>query len=277
MEMERRDFLKLGAGALTFSLAAESVWAQTNKIEVHWLGQATTKITTLTGKVIVIDPFMVNNPKTPVAYKNLDALGKVDVILVTHGHGDHTGDVAELAKRTGASVLGPAGLISTIVELGWVPGDKAVRFGKGGKVQPAGPQITITQTHAEHSSEVTVTDPATKKSTTYPGGEPAGFIVEMENGFKLFHMGDTGLFGDMRLIGEYYKPDLIMIPIGGHFVMDPKDAAYATNMMLKPKYAIPIHYGTFPVLKGTPQEYQAALGQTTTQVFPISPGDKLQF
>ena len=277
MEMERRDFLKLGAGALTFSLAAEPVWAQTNKIEVHWLGQATTKITTLTGKVIVIDPFMTNNPKTPVGYKNLDAIGKVDVILVTHGHGDHTGDVSELAKRTGATVLGPAGLMATIVELGWVPPEKAVRFGKGGKVQPAGPQITITQTRAEHSSEVTVTDPATKKSTTYPGGEPAGFIVEMENGFKLYHMGDTGLFGDMRLIGEYYKPDLIMIPAGGHFVMDPKDAAYATNQMLKPKYAIPFHYGTFPVLKGTPQEYQAALGQTTTQVFPISPGDKLQF
>jgi L-ascorbate metabolism protein UlaG (beta-lactamase superfamily) len=277
MEMERRDFLKLGAGALTFSLVAEPAWAQTNKIEVQWLGQSTTKITTLTGKVIVIDPFMTNNPKTPVAYKNLDAIGKVDVILVTHGHGDHTGDVAELAKRTGAPVLGPAGLISTIVDLGWVPADKAVRFGKGGKVQPAGPQITITQTHAEHSSEVTVTDPATKKSTTYPGGEPAGFVVEMENGFKLYHMGDTGLFGDMRLIGEYYKPDLIMIPIGGHFVMDPKDAAYATNQMLKPKYAIPFHYGTFPVLKGTPQEYQAALGQATTQVFPISPGDKLQF
>jgi L-ascorbate metabolism protein UlaG (beta-lactamase superfamily) len=277
MEMERRDFLKLGAGALTWSLVAEPAWAQTNKIEVHWLGQATTKITTLTGKVIVIDPFMVNNPKTPVAYKNLDAIGKVDVILVTHGHGDHTGDVAELAKRTGAPVLGPAGLISTIVDLGWVPPEKAVRFGKGGKVQPAGPQITITQTHAEHSSEVTVTDPATKKTTTYPGGEPAGFIVEMENGFKLYHMGDTGLFGDMALIGSYYKPDLIMIPIGGHFVMDPKDAAYATNTMLKPKYAIPFHYGTFPVLKGTPQEYQAALGQTTTQVFPISPGDKLQF
>ncbi len=277
MEMERRDFLKLGAGALTWSLVAEPAWAQTNKIEVHWLGQATTKITTLTGKVIVIDPFMVNNPKTPVAYKNLDAIGKVDVILVTHGHGDHTGDVAELAKRTGAPVLGPAGLVSTMVDLGWVPPEKAVRFGKGGKVQPAGPQITITQTRAEHSSEVTVTDPATKKTTTYPGGEPAGFIVEMENGFKLYHMGDTGLFGDMALIGSYYKPDLIMIPIGGHFVMDPKDAAYATNMMIKPKYAIPVHYGTFPVLKGTPQEYQAALGQTTTQVFPISPGDKLQF
>ena len=277
MEMERRDFLKLGAGALTWSLAAEPVWAQTNKIEVHWLGQATTKITTLTGKVIVIDPFMVNNPKTPVAYKNLDAIGKVDVILVTHGHGDHTGDVSELQKRTGAPVLGPAGLIATMVDLGWIPPEKAVRFGKGGKVQPAGPQITITQTRAEHSSEVTVTDPATKKSTTYPGGEPAGFIIEFENGFKLYHMGDTGLFGDMKLIGDYYKPDLVMIPIGGHFVMDPKDAAYATREMLKPKLAIPIHYGTFPVLKGTPQEYQAALGQTPTQVFPISPGDKLTF
>jgi L-ascorbate metabolism protein UlaG (beta-lactamase superfamily) len=277
MELERRDFLKLGAGALTWSLAAEAAWAQTNKIEVQWLGQATTKITTLTGKVIVIDPFMTNNPKTPVGWKNLDALGKVDVILVTHGHGDHTGDVAELAKRTGAPVLGPAGLMATIVDLGWVPSDKAVRFGKGGKVQPAGPQITITQTHAEHSSEVTVTDPATKKTTTYPGGEPAGFIVEMENGFKLYHMGDTGLFGDMRMIADYYKPDLIMIPIGGHFVMDPKDAAFATKEWLKPKYSIPFHYGTFPVLKGTPQEYQAALGQTTTQVFPISPGDKLQF
>jgi L-ascorbate metabolism protein UlaG (beta-lactamase superfamily) len=274
--MQRRNFLKL-TGALTLTLAADKVWAQTNKVEIHWLGQAATKITSPSGKIIVIDPFITNNPKTPPGHKNLDALGKVDVILVTHGHGDHTGDVAELAKRTGAKVYGPAGLISTIVELGWVPPEQGVRFGKGGTVTPAGPQIKVTQTRAEHSSEVTVTDPATKKSTTYPGGEPAGFIIELENGFKVYHMGDTGLFGDMRLIGEYYKPDLIMIPIGGHFVMDPKDAAYATKEMIKPKYAIPFHYGTFPVLRGTPQEYQAALGQTNTQVFPISPGDKLTF
>ena len=277
MDMLRRDFLKLTAGALSVSLAVDRAWAQSAKTEVHWLGQAATKITTLTGKVIVIDPFLTNNPKTPQQYKNLDSLGKVDVILVTHGHGDHTGDVSELAKRTGATVLGPAGLIATMIDLGWVAPDKAVRFGKGGRVNPAGPQITITQVRAEHSSEVTVTDPATKKTTTYPGGEPCGFIVEMENGFKIYHMGDTGLFGDMRFIGEYYKPDLIMIPIGGHFVMDPRDAAYATKEMLKPKFAIPFHYGTFPVLRGTPQEYQAALGQAPTQIFPISPGDKLTF
>ena len=276
--LDRRQFLA-GAAAAAIALATRSAWAQDAKVEVLWLGQSATKLTTPTGKVIVIDPFMTNNPKTPVGYKNLDAIGKVDVILVTPGHGDHTGDVAELAKRTGATVLGPAGLMATIVDLGWVPPEKAVRFGKGGKVQPAAaPQITITQTRAEHSSEVTVTDPATKKSTTFPGGEPAGFIVEMENGFKLYHMGDTGLFGDMKLIGEYYKPDLIMIPIGGHFVMDPKDAAYATNQMLKPKYAIPFHYGTFPVLKGTPAGVPGrAWPKKRHSGLPISPGDKLTF
>ncbi|MBI4610533.1 MAG: metal-dependent hydrolase [Candidatus Rokubacteria bacterium] len=283
--MERRDFLKL-TGALTFTLATEKVWAQTSKVEVHWLGQAATKITTPTGKVIVIDPFLTNNPKTPAQYKNLDALGKVDVILVTHGHRDHVGnlgrtdglsDAGELAKRTGAKIGGPYGLIFTMTDLGWVRPEQGIQFAKGGRVTPAGPQITITQVRAEHSSEVTFVDPATKKTITYPAGEPAGFIIEFENGFKLYHMGDTGLFGDMRFLGEYYKPDLILMPIGGNFTMDPRDAAYATKEVLKPKYVIPIHYGTFPVLKGTPQEYQAALGQTSTQVFPISPGDKLTF
>jgi L-ascorbate metabolism protein UlaG (beta-lactamase superfamily) len=284
MELDRRDFLKMSS-ALTFTIAAGGcatgagtpTAAQTGTVEVHWLGQAATKVTSTTGKVIVIDPFIRNNPKTPQGWKDLDKLGKVDVILVTHGHGDHTGDVADLQKQTGATVLGPGGLIATMVDLGWVPGDKAVRFGKGGRVNPMGPQITITQVRAEHSSEVTVTDPTTKKSTTYPGGEPCGFIIEFENGFKLYHMGDTGMFGDLRLIGEYYKPDLVMIPIGGHFVMEPRDAAYVTNRFLKPKYAIPIHYGTFPVLKGTPEEYKQHLGQTTTRLFPLSPGDTQKF
>jgi len=285
MEMQRRDFLKF-AGAMTFTLAAGPAWAQSAKVEVQWLGQSATKITTLTGKVIVIDPWLTTNPKTPPQHKNLDALGNVDMILVTHAHGDHLGtvgrtdgssDVADLAKRTGAKVLGSTTLIRMLVEIGWVPAAQGVGFAKSGKVQPAGPQITITQVRAEHFSDLTLIDPATKKSTTYTAGEPVGYIVELENGFKLYHMGDTGLFGDMKLIGDYYKPDLIMIPIGGHFGMDPKDAAYATKEMLKPKYAIPFHYATFPVLRGTPQEYQAALGQTATQVSPISPGDKVTF
>ena len=276
-DLGRREFLRLAGTAAITLTAASPTWAQNAKVEVHWLGQSATKLTTLTGKVIVIDPYLTKNPKTPPEWKNLDALGKVDVILVTHGHSDHSDDVAELAKRTGAPVMGPGGLIDTMVSLGWVPPDKAVPFGKSGKVNPVGPQITITQVRAEHSSEITVTDPATNRLTTYTAGEPCGFVIEFENGFKLYHMGDTGLFGDMRLIGEYYKPDLIMIPIGGHFTMDPRDAAYATREMLRPRFAIPFHYGTFPVLKGTPQEYQAALGAVTTQAFPISPGDKLTF
>ena len=274
--MDRRTMLKL-TGAMTLSLAAGKAFAQDQKVEVLWLGQSATRITTPTGKVIVIDPFLTQNPKTPPQYKSLDALGKVDVILVTHGHGDHTGDVKALAAKTGAKVLGSGGLIQTMMDLGWVTPEQGIRFGKGGKVTPVGPQIKITQVRAEHTSEVTVVDPVTKKSTTYPGGEPTGFIIEFENGFKLYHMGDTGLFGDMRLIGEYYKPDLIMIPIGGHFVMDPVDAAYATRELIKPKGAIPFHYGTFPVLRGTPEEYTKALGMTSVQVFPINPGDSLKF
>ena len=289
MALHRRNALKLGGAlaiALCLALSGSLLQAQSGKVEVHWLGQATFKITTPGGKVIVIDPFLIGNPKTPVEYKDLAKLGKVDLILVTHGHSDHVGtvgrtdgscDAADLAKRTGAKVFGPAGLIQTMIDLGWLTAEQGVRFGKGGKVQPLGPQITITQVRAEHSSELTVTDPATKKTTTHVGGEPAGFIVQMENGFKIYHMGDTGLFGDMKLIGDYYKPDLVLIPIGGHFVMDPQDAAYATKELLKPKFAIPIHYGTFPVLKGTPQEYIAALGQTPTKVFPINPGDRLEF
>jgi L-ascorbate metabolism protein UlaG (beta-lactamase superfamily) len=289
MASYRRNVIKLGGAlvvALSLALSATLLLAQSGKAEVLWLGQATFKITTPGGKVIVIDPFVTGNPKTPADLKDLAKLGKVDLILVTHGHGDHVGtagrndggsDLVDLAKRSGAKVFGPAGLVQTLIDLGWLTAEQGVRFGKGGKVQPLGPQITITQVRAEHSSELTVTDPATKKTTTHVGGEPAGFIIQMENGFKIYHMGDTGLFGDMKLIADYYKPDLVLIPIGGHFVMDPQDAAYATREWLKPKFVIPIHYGTFPVLKGTPQEYVAALGQTTTKVFAINPGDRLEF
>ena len=281
LRTRRRAVLRLGvviAAAMTLAPSAGWLWAQSSgKAELLWLGQAAWKITTPGGKVIVIDPWLTQNPKTPAEYRDLAKLGKVDLILVTHGHTDHVGDVKALAAMTNAKVYGPAGLISTLMDLGWVSPEQSVRFGKGGKVQPLGPQITITQTHAEHSSEVTISDPQTKKSTTHPGGEPAGFIIELENGFKIYHMGDTGLFGDMKLISEYYKPDLILMPIGGHFVMDPKDAAYATKEFLKPKFVIPMHYGTTPVLKGTPQEYLAALGQTPTKVFVINPGDKLEF
>jgi L-ascorbate metabolism protein UlaG (beta-lactamase superfamily) len=262
------------ATALTLAPARAQ---QQGKIELLWLGQSAVQIKSVAGKVIVIDPFLTNNPKTPASYKNLDALGKVDLVLVTHAHGDHVGDAPDIAKKHNAPMYAPAGLNQSLLSLGVLPANLVPRMNKGGTVTPLGPDIKITMTRAEHSSELSWKNAATGKDETHVGGEPAGFIIEFENGFKVYHMGDTGLFGDMRWIGEYYKPDLILIPIGGHFVMSPQDAAVATRDFLKPKHAIPIHYGTFPVLRGTPEEYIKALGQTPTKVHAISPGDRLSF
>ena len=246
------------------------------KTEIQWLGQSTTRITTPGGMVIVIDPWLTSNPKTPAQYKTLESLGKVDLVLVTHGPFDHFADAPALAKLNKVPVYGPAGLMQSVATLGILPAEQAVRFGKSGTVTPLGDGIRITQVHAEHSSELAHKN-AAGKDEVYVGGEPAGFIIELENGFKIYHMGDTGLFGDMNLIGSYYKPDVVLIPIGGHFVMSPQDAAYATREMIKPRFAIPVHYGTTPQLKGTTAEYISALGQGSATVFPINPGDKLEF
>nr|WP_315215729.1 metal-dependent hydrolase [uncultured Duganella sp.] len=262
---------------LTTTLAASAQDSKSNKTEVQWLGQATFKITTPGGKVIVVDPWLTSNPKTPPAYKNLEALGKVDLILVTHGHNDHFADAPALAKLNNVPVYGPAGLMQSVVALEILPATQAVRFGKSGTVTPLGPDIKITAVHAEHSSELGWKNPATGKDEVHVGGEPVGYIIELENGFKIYHMGDTGLFGDMKFIGDYYKPDLALMPIGGHFVMSPKDAAMATREWLHPRYVIPMHYGTTHQLKGTPAEYSAALGHSKIRVMAINPGDKLDF
>lgn len=273
-----RTLLSRVLAGFTLLLCATAAWAQSGKTELLWLGQAAFRLTTPGGKVIVIDPWLRTNPKTPQTYKDLDALGKVDLILVTHGHFDHFADAPALAEKHKVPMYGPAGMNAAVATLGILPAELAPRFGKGGTIMPFGANgVKITATRAEHSSELNWKNPATNKDETHPGGEPVGFIIEMENGFKIWHMGDTGLFGDMKFIGEYYKPDLVMIPIGGHFVMSPADAAVATRDMIKPKYAIPIHYGTTPVLRGTTAEFAAALGNTTVKMFPINPGDKLEF
>ena len=248
------------------------------KTEVLWLGQASTRITTPGGKVIVIDPWLTSNPKTPAGFKQLSALGKVDLILVTHAHFDHFADAPALAKMHNAPIYNGGGMGTILISLGIVPSTLAQRFGKSGTVAPfgpAGPKITAVQ--AEHASELVWKNPATDKDETHFGGEPVGYIIELENGFRIWHMGDTGLFGDMKLIGETYKPDLVLIPIGGHFTMGPKEAAVAVRDMIRPRYAIPIHYGTNPMLRGTPAEFNAALGTTGTRVLVPEPGQKYDF
>ncbi|HEY3306256.1 MAG TPA: metal-dependent hydrolase [Candidatus Binatia bacterium] len=264
---------------VVLALSATSAWAQSGKVELLWLGQSAIKLTTPGGKVIVIDPYLTKNPKTPEQYKNLDALGKVDLVLVTHAHGDHLGDAPDLVKKNNAPLWAPAGLASALVSLGVLPQELANRMSQGGSITPFGPGgVRVTMVHAEHNSELSWNNPATGKAETHFGGEPCGYIIQLENGFKIYHMGDTGLFADMKMIAEYYKPDLVLIPIGGgQFVMNPVDAAYATKTYLKPKYVLPFHYATNPFLVGTPNEYIKALGKTTTKVFPINPGEKLEF
>ncbi|MGC1173065.1 metal-dependent hydrolase [Polaromonas sp.] len=262
------------------ALCSTAALAQSGKTEVLWLGQAATRITTPGGKVIVIDPWLTSNPKTPASFKALESLGKVDLILVTHGHFDHFADAPALAKMHNVPMYGPAGMNQTVAALGILPVELAPRFGKGGTITPFGPGgVKITAVRAEHSSELAWKNPATNKDEVHVGGEPVGFILEMENGFKIWHMGDTGVFGDMRLIGDMYRPDVVMIPIGGHFVMNPVDAAMAVRDMIRPKFAIPIHYGTTPVLRGTPAEFNAALGSApgTPRMLSLEPGQKFDF
>jgi L-ascorbate metabolism protein UlaG (beta-lactamase superfamily) len=256
----------------------------TGKVQVQWLGQAAFKITTVAGKVIVIDPWLITNPKTPEAFRKLDALGKVDLVLVTHGHFDHFADAPALAKMNNAPLWGPAGLAQSMQVLGILPVAQANRMNKGGSITPFGANfgantgVRITMTRAEHSSELLWRNPATDKDELHVGGEPCGFLIEFENGFKLWHMGDTGVFGDMKLLGEMHKPDLLLMPIGGgQFVMNPADAAYAARDLIKPKAVIPMHYGTNPALAGTPAEFSKALGASAIKVLAIPPGEMLEF
>ncbi len=280
MGMTRRTFvlcmaLAVGAGV---ALAGPARAADAARTRLQWFGQSAFRITTPGGKVIMIDPYLSENPKTPAQYRKLDAIGPADVILVTHAHADHLGDAAALARRDNVPIVAPAGLASTLAALDIVPPELAPRMNKGGTVTPIGPGVRITMVHAEHSSELAWKNPATGRTEIHVGGEPVGYILEMEDGLRIYHMGDTALFSDMRFIGEHYHPDVVLIPIGGHFVMDPADAAFAVREWLKPAHVIPMHYGTTPLLKGTPEQFRAALGSgTATEVTVLEPGQSVAF
>ncbi len=261
------------------ALTAAALWsgvAAAQKIEVLWLGQATTRITSTTGKVIVIDPFLKKNPKTPAKYKDLKALGKVDVILITHGHFDHTADAVALAKMNGAKIVANGALVRQLTRFGGFPKKQTISMNKSGAVMPIGAGIKIHMVPANHSAGMAIKRADGKREIVY-AGEPVGYVVELENGFKIYHSGDTGIFGDMALIHSLYAPDLALICIGGHFTMDPKIAAIAVRTLLKPKMVLPIHYATFPPLKGTPAQFKAAMKGSNIKVLDAQPGQALTF
>ena len=247
------------------------------KTQLLWLGQAGFRITTPGGKTIVVDPWITGGPKTPQPYKsNLAALGKVDLLLVTHAHVDHIGDAPALAKLHNTKLYGPADMVTPLITLGVLPAELTHRFNKSGSVTPL-PGIKVTAVKAEHSSLYVWNNPATSKNESHPAGEAVGYIIELENGFKIWHMGDTGLFADMKFIAEYYKPDLVLAPIGGNFTMGPEDAAYGIRTWINPKSVIPIHYNSNPLTTGTLAEFQAAMRGSAVRVVPMSEGQTVEF
>jgi L-ascorbate metabolism protein UlaG (beta-lactamase superfamily) len=256
--------------------------ALAEQVELLWLGHATVRITSTTGKVIVIDPFLKKNPKVPLKYRDLKALGKVDLILVTHGHGDHARDLSELARLTGATVIANWEYALQLGKIGLIDIDKTIAMNKGGTAAPLGRGIKIHMVPAEHSSSVDLLslglqNPDSDSHRFLAGGVPVGYVVELENGFKIYHSGDTDVFGDMALINKLLRPDLALVCIGGHFTMGPERAAYALSELIKPKQVIPIHYGTYPIINRTPAELKAALGDSSIEVIDVKPGQALKF
>ncbi len=230
--------------------------------KITYLGHSAFRVISPKGVILYIDPFLSGNPKTPPDMKTVE---RADLILVTHGHGDHLGDTVSIAEKTNAKVVG-------IPELGRYLAKKGVKnvigMNKGGTYTSHG--IAITMVHATHSSSSTEGD-----QIIYTG-DPAGFVIRLENGFTIYHAGDTGLFGDMKLIGELYRPELSLLPIGSHYTMDPKEATSAAKL-LGSKYVIPMHYGTFPVLTGTVEEFLKLMKEVPqAKVLVLKPGETIQ-
>jgi len=246
------------------------------RVELVWLGQSAFKITTPGGKVIVTDPWLRTNPLTPPAFKQFDVFGRIDVLLVSHGHFDHIADAPALAQQYNVPLRAPGDLNQTLTTLGVLPANLLPRMNKGGTVEPV-PGIKVTAVRAEHSSIYVFRNPASNKDETHPGGEPVGWVVELENGFRIYHAGDTAAFGDMRLIGERFKPDLALVPIGGNFTMDPAEAAWAVKELLRPKAVIPMHYGANPLARGTAKEFVDAMGASAIKVVVAVPGEPIPF
>jgi L-ascorbate metabolism protein UlaG (beta-lactamase superfamily) len=228
-----------------------------SNLSYTWLGHATFLVTTPGGKKVLFDPWVTGNPKSPESAKKI---GHVDLILVTHGHSDHTGDVVPIARDSGAQVVAPYELSLYFQKKGL---QNVTGMNPGGTLQALGLSITMVQ--AFHSSSVDDGD------TPVYAGVATGYVVKFENGTTVYFAGDTALFGDMRLIAELYRPQIAFLPIGDFYTMGPEQAAKAVEL-LGVKQVVPMHYGTFPALTGTPAKLRELLGGRA-EVIELQPGE----
>lgn len=231
---------------------------------ILYYGHSTALLESEQGKRILIDPFLNGNPLCPDELKDP---GEVDLICLTHGHSDHASDAALIARSCGAIVFANFELCSLLAKEG-VSEKQLQPMNKGGRVEHD--EININFTNAFHSSSYDSSD-----GNTYYAGEAAGIVIELESGRTLYHAGDTCLFSDMKLIAERHKPEVMFVPIGDRFTMGPEDAARAVRLV-QPKAAIPIHFGTFPLLTGTPEQFSAALEDSDTLVVTLKPGESYE-
>ena len=231
-----------------------------SSLSITWLGHSTFVVRLPSGKRIVLDPWL-GNPNCPPAFSKPESLKPVDLILVSHGHGDHLTDVMPLARATGAPVV-------CLFEIGEYLRDKGLQgvqdMGIGGTQQVAG--LTITMTQAVHSGSIT-----DGGRITYLGGA-AGFVLRASNLPTIYFAGDTGIFGDMKIIAELYQPQIAFLPIGDHYTMGPDTAAIAAKW-LGVRQVVPMHWGTFPLLHGTPQQLKEHLKGTAIEVLELKPGE----
>jgi L-ascorbate metabolism protein UlaG (beta-lactamase superfamily) len=226
---------------------------------ITWLGHATVLVQTAKGTNILIDPFITGNPSYP---KNFVLPEKIQYILATHGHGDHIADVVPVAAKHNSTVVAIFELAAYLAQRG---ATRTIGMNLGGSVQLD--DVTATMVEARHSSA------AQDEQGTHYVGVAAGFVLTIADGPVLYHAGDTAVFGDMRLIHELYRPEVVMLPIGGHYTMGPKEAALAVRL-LEPKIVLPLHFGTFPPLKGMPEQLAALVGDGV-QVVRWKPGESI--